>query len=78
MSDNKKNDRRQEPTQENDMNNERVVPYDTGKVKIGLLYTPPRKMDMGSHAEMLQRSLLDKPLTLAERIKFWTRDKGSI
>ena len=36
-----------------------VTPYDTGKVKIGCMYTPPRKIvDLGVHAEMLQAALL--------------------
>lgn len=37
----------------------RVIPYDTGKVKIGCAYVPPRKVvDIGVHAEMLQSALL--------------------
>jgi hypothetical protein len=48
-----------------------VIPYDTGKVKIGEFYVPPRRVvDMGVHAEMLQRALLTKP-TLGERL--WHR-----
>lgn len=44
--------------------------YNTGKVKIGEFYTPPRKVvDLGVHAEMLQRALLTKP-TLGERLWF--------
>ena len=36
-----------------------VIPYDTGKIKIGCMYTPPRRVvDMGVHAELLQRALL--------------------
>lgn len=36
-----------------------VTPYDTGKIKIGVHYTPPRRVvDMGVHAEMLQAALL--------------------
>lgn len=36
-----------------------VIPYDTGKVKIGCMYTPPRKIvDLGMHAELLQSALL--------------------
>jgi hypothetical protein len=45
--------------------------YNTGKVKIGEFYVPPRRVvDMGVHAEMLQRALLMKP-TLGERL--WHR-----
>jgi hypothetical protein len=41
------------------MDHNTVVPYDTGKVKIGCMYTPPRKqVDIGVHAELLQRALL--------------------
>jgi len=37
----------------------RTIPYDTGKVKIGCMYEPPRRpVDMGVHAEMLQAALL--------------------
>ena len=44
--------------------------YNTGKVKIGEFYTPPhRVIDLGVHAEMLQRALLTKP-TLGERLWF--------
>ena len=45
--------------------------YNTGKIKIGCMYTPPHKViDLGAHAEMLQRALLTKP-TLGERL--WHR-----
>ena len=45
--------------------------YNTGKIKIGCMYTPPRKVvDLGTHAEMLQRALLTKP-SLGERL--WHR-----
>jgi len=37
----------------------KVVPYDTGKVKIGLLYTPPRDYAVSADAEMLQDALLN-------------------
>ena len=44
--------------------------YNTGKVKIGEFYTPPRKVvDLGVHAELLQRALLTRP-TLGERLWF--------
>jgi hypothetical protein len=45
--------------------------YNTGKVKIGEFYTPPhRVVDLGVHAEMLQRALLTRP-TLGQRL--WHR-----
>ena len=37
----------------------KVVPYDTGKVKIGLLYTPPNNSVMSVDAERLQDALLN-------------------
>ena len=44
--------------------------YNTGKVKIGCMYTPPRRVqDLGTHAELLQRALLTRP-TLGERLWF--------
>lgn len=56
------------------MENNKVVPYDTGKIKIGCMYTPPpRVVDIGLHAELLQRALLNEPLSLVERLRFWTR-----
>jgi hypothetical protein len=37
----------------------KAIPYDTGKVKIGVYYTPPKRVvDMGVDAEMLQAALL--------------------
>lgn len=36
----------------------RQLPYDTGKVKIGLFYEPPRRNFMSRDAERLQRGLL--------------------
>lgn len=39
----------------------RAIPYDTGKVKIGLAYEPPRlTTHMSKDAEMLQEMLLRK------------------
>lgn len=36
--------------------------YNTGKVKIGEFYTPPRRvLDLGMDAELLQRALLTNP-----------------
>ena len=36
-----------------------IPPYDMGKIKIGCMYTPPRRVvDLGMHAELLQRALL--------------------
>ena len=44
--------------------------YNTGKVKIGEFYTPPRKVvDLGVHAELLQRALLGIKLSWYERLK---------
>ena len=49
----------------------RYVPYDTGKVKIGCMYEPPRRpVDMGVHAELLQRALLGIRMSWYEWIKF--------
>jgi hypothetical protein len=36
----------------------RSIPYDTGKVKIGLLYQPPMRDILTPDAEMLQEALL--------------------
>lgn len=47
-----------------------IVPYDTGKVKIGVYYTPPRRVvDMGTHAELLQRALLGIKMPWYEWLK---------
>lgn len=44
--------------------------YNTGKVKIGEFYTPPRRVtDLGVHAEMLQRALLGIKTPWYERLK---------
>ena len=49
-----------------------VTPYDTGKVKIGSMYLPPRPaIEMSQHAELLQIALLSKPLTLIDRWRMW-------
>jgi len=49
------------------MVNSPVVPYDTGKVKIGCRYTPPpRVVDIGPHAELIQRALLNQRLSFVE------------
>lgn len=56
------------------MANNTVTPYDTGKVKIGEFYTPPRRIvDLGVHAEMLQRALLGIKAPWYVRLKrmFW-------
>lgn len=39
----------------------RVVPYDTGKVKIGLLYVPPPP-PMSHDEEVIQAALLGEPV----------------
>ena len=47
-----------------------VTPYDTGKIKIGCMYTPPRRVqDLGVHAELLQRALLGIKLSWYEWLK---------
>ena len=47
-----------------------VVPYDTGKVQIGLLYPPPMpKMD--ADAERIQANLMGWPLSLERRVADW-------
>ena len=52
----------------------KVVPYDTGKVKIGSLYAPPpRPVEMGLHAEWLQLALLHKPMTIRDKFNMWLR-----
>ena len=49
-----------------------VAPYDTGKIKIGCMYTPPRRVqDLGTHAELLQRALLGIHTPWYERM--WNR-----
>lgn len=47
-----------------------VVPYDTGKVKIGLLYTPPAP-PMDADAEKIQANLMGWPLSLERRVADW-------
>ncbi len=48
----------------------RVVPYDTGKVKIGLLYQPPApKMDADD--ERIQSALMGWPLSIERRVADW-------
>ena len=37
------------------------IPYDTGKVKIGLHYMPPVRYDPDPDMERLQRSLIRSP-----------------
>lgn len=46
------------------------VPYDTGKVKIGLLYTPP-KAHMDADAERIQANLMGWPLSIERRVADW-------
>ena len=46
------------------------VPYDTGKVKIGLLYVPPAP-PMDADAEKIQANLMGWPLSLERRIADW-------
>lgn len=47
-----------------------VVPYDTGKVKIGLLYTPPAP-SMDADAERIQSNLMGWPLSVERKITDW-------
>lgn len=48
-----------------------VTPYDTGKIKIGCMYTPPhRVVDLGVHAEMLQAALLGIHVSWYRRLLF--------
>lgn len=46
------------------------VPYDTGKVKIGLLYQPPPP-PVDADAEKIQAALMKWPLSLERRIADW-------
>ena len=47
-----------------------VVPYDTGKVQIGLLYQPPPpKMDADD--ERIQAALMHWPLSIERRVADW-------
>jgi len=39
-----------------------VPPYDTGKVKIGLYYTPPSNWSASRDSLLLQSALLSTPL----------------
>ena len=46
-----------------------VTPYDTGKIKIGCMYTPPRRVvDLGVHAELLQTALLGIHMPWYQRV----------
>jgi hypothetical protein len=45
----------------------RPIPYDTGKVKIGLLYQPPRRDYLTHDAELLQEALLAHRYPLAAK-----------
>jgi hypothetical protein len=50
---------------------ERVVPYDTGKVKIGCMYQRPSRADMTPEEVRIQRLLLDgSPYSLADRVLY--------
>jgi hypothetical protein len=47
---------------------ERVVPYDTGKVKIGCMYQRPSRADMTPEEVRIQRLLLDgSPYTVGDK-----------
>lgn len=45
-------------TDEISVRDPRPIPYDTGKVKIGLLYQPPMRDYLTPDAERLQEALL--------------------
>jgi hypothetical protein len=50
----------------------RGVPYDTGKVKIGWAYVPPRKVvGFERDADLLQRALLSQSQSVFDRMKRW-------
>jgi hypothetical protein len=52
------------------------VPYDTGKVKIGLLYDPRKPWSPTRDAYDLQSALLSRPLshdTVFERVVAWLK-----
>jgi hypothetical protein len=43
------------------------VPYNTGKVRIGSRYEPPRKYTMSRDAELIQAALLGHKRTMLRR-----------
>ena len=52
------------------INHRQNVPYDTGKVQIGLLYSPPMpKPD--ADAEKIQAALMGWPLSIERRVADW-------
>ena len=65
------------------------IPYDTGKVKIGMHYTPPVRYDSDPDMERLQRSLIRSPkrqvqahrryqLTFLTEAVLWTLSAAAI
>ncbi len=51
------------------MNNQRQIPFDTGKVKIGVHYVRKQpQQDGGVFAEMLQSALIEPPKPLIDRL----------
>lgn len=46
-----------------------TVPYDTGKVKIGLAYEPPKRRRMSRDEEELQRMLIGPGVDEGIRIR---------
>lgn len=52
------------------MNHRQNVPYDTGKVQIGLLYQPP-KPQLDPDAERIQAALMGWPLSIERRVADW-------
>ena len=44
------------------MNTPKLLPFNTGKVQIGIRYEPPRRYEMSRDMETLQRKLLEERL----------------
>ena len=57
-------------SEEKKMNTRQNVPYDTGKVQIGLLYQPP-KPPMDPDAEKIQAALMGWPFSFERRVADW-------
>lgn len=47
-----------------------VVPYNTGKVQIGLLYQPQNPYWADEDAKFIQKALVYKPKTLWQKFKY--------
>lgn len=46
-----------------------MTPLNTGKVRIGLSYVPPRRVNMDSDDLFIQSLLLRKPQTVSQRVR---------